>query len=78
MALEFVVEQRALRQHGVAAFDAEAEIDHLVDLAAVDGDRQRAAEAHVAEEFAPARIAGVEIGIERHLRAPGRVPQPTL
>jgi hypothetical protein len=72
------VEQWALRQHGVAAFRGESQVDRLIDLAAIDGERQRATEAHVADELAPFGIGGIEIGVERNLRSPRRVPQQYL
>jgi hypothetical protein len=45
---EFGVEQRTLRKNRIGRLHAQPQIDHLVDLAAVDGDRQRPAEAHIA------------------------------
>jgi hypothetical protein len=56
------VEQRALRQYGVAALGGEPQIDHLVDLAAIDAERQRAAEADVADERMPRGIGTLRLG----------------
>ena len=46
----FRLEERALRQHRVGAFLAQPVEHRHVDLAPVDGERQRAAEAHVAQD----------------------------
>ena len=69
-------EQRAALQHRVARFPAEPEVDDLVDFVPVDAERQRAPEAHVAHQLAPLGILGVEVRIERDLRAERLLPQP--
>ncbi len=74
----FGLVERALRQHGVLALEREAEEHHLVDLVPVDGERQGAAEAHVAEQLAPHRIVDVQVGIERHWSPLRLAPQPHL
>ena len=59
----------------VVALDGEPEINHLVDLVAVDGKGQRPPEIRLADQGAPHRIADVEVGVERHVRPLGRRPQ---
>ena len=63
-------------KNGVLPFKAEAEVDDLVDLPAVDGQRKGAPEAEVPQHRAPHRIGHVEIGIEGKLAPPRRLPQP--
>ena len=70
--------ERAARQHRVGAGLRQAEIHDLVDLAPVDGERKRAAEARVAQQRRASDRREIEIGIERHLRARCRLPQPHL
>ena len=73
--LEFGLVQRAFRQHRIGALPGQAVVDDLVDLMPVDGQRQGAAEAHVAHQLAPHRIAGGQIGEEREAGAIAGLPQ---
>src|SRR3546814_572544 len=68
--------ERAVGQHQVVRRQAEAVVDDLVDLGAVDAERKRLAETGVAVQRAPYRVRHVEVRIERELRAAHRLPQP--
>src|SRR3546814_2625852 len=65
-------------QQGVGAGQGGALVEHLVQLRAVDAERERAAEADVAQRRAPARRDGVQVGIERELRAAADRPEVDL
>jgi len=70
--------ERALRQHRVLPLDRQTEIDHLVDLVPVGGERQGPPEADVAHQPAPHRVVDIQIGIQRQLAARPGPPQPHL
>ena len=63
------LEQHRARHDGVVGGLGEPDERHLVELVAVYGERQRPAEADVAVELAPIVVLGVEVGIDRELRA---------
>ena len=67
--------QRAVVDDRVVARIGQAEIQDLIDLLAVDGRGQGAAETHVPEQLPPGRIVDVQVGEERELRTPGGAPQ---
>src|SRR3546814_18142838 len=68
--------ERAVGQHQVVRRQAEAVVDDLVDLGAVDAERRRLAVTGVAVQRAPYRVLPVEVRIERGLRAAHRLHQP--
>ena len=73
-----LVVKRASRQQAVVAGKREAEIDHFVDLFPVEAERQRPAHPPVPEQRPPDGIAGIEVGVERRVRALARAPQADL
>ena len=71
-----LVVQRAERQRRVGGGLGEVEVEGAVDDLAVDAQRQRPAEAHVAQQRAPAVVHGVEVRIECDVR--GRPLRPKI
>src|SRR5206468_10324553 len=68
-------EQGARRQNRIGACAGQAEVDDLIDLMTVDGERQRPAIAHVAIQLAPDGIVGVQVRIKGQIRAGTVAPE---
>ncbi|MCY1301796.1 hypothetical protein D9M70_514290 [compost metagenome] len=75
---ELRTEQRAVRQNRVGALLGQAVEDCLVDLGAVDGQRERTANAHILQQRPPDRVGAVEVRQQRQARALRLLPQKHL